>query len=42
MGTDKVHLTSYEKLEKMTSELSKKKLPFERVMLTKDEALELF
>ncbi|KRX04919.1 Threonyl/alanyl tRNA synthetase, class II-like, putative editing domain [Pseudocohnilembus persalinus] len=42
MGNEKVHITSYEKIEKMALELSKKKLPFERAYLTKQEALELF
>jgi len=42
MGAEKVHTTSYEKLEKMVSNILAKKLPFERVILTKDEALTLF
>jgi len=37
-----VHHTSYEKLEKLAGEVLKKKLPFERVLLTKEEALTLF
>jgi threonyl-tRNA synthetase len=42
MGDEKVHASSHEKIEKMASEVSKKKIPFERAYITKEEALELF
>lgn len=42
IGEEKIHSTSYEKLEKIAASVMKAKLPFERVLLTKEEALTLF